>query len=127
MLAAPVDTVAGKLFGTSGRLERAPDGAFAPSPLNTAVFLLSVLVQLNTFAANYVGEPFTEALRDHRPLAGLLLASYFLLALCAADLCAPLSAWLQLAPPPSAAFRDSLIGLMAADCAAVAGVAVVVK
>ncbi|CAM9705980.1 unnamed protein product, partial [Phaeothamnion confervicola] len=34
------------------------DGPFRPSAFNTAVFLLSGAMQLNTFAANYTGHPF---------------------------------------------------------------------
>ena len=53
--------------------ESVPDGAFSPSVLNTAIFLLTSCVQLNTFACNYVGRPFTESLREHKPMLYVLL------------------------------------------------------
>ena len=114
-------------FATRSGATRAPDGAFAPSPLNTVVFLLTTLVQLNTFAANYVGEPFTEALLDHKALAGLLAASYAVLLALAADVAPPLATWLRLAASPSPAFRTAFLGVMAADTLAVAAVAGIVR
>merc|ERR1712072_599620 len=70
--------------------ESVPDGAFAPPVLNTAIFLLTSCVQLNTFACNYVGRPFTESLREHRPMLYVLLAGYAVVFLLAAGLVPPL-------------------------------------
>lgn len=54
-----------------------PDGAFAPNVVNSTMFLLSALVQLNTFAANYRGYPFMESLRHHKQLACVLSVCVF--------------------------------------------------
>ena len=37
-----------------------PDGDFHPNILNSIVFILSAWMQLNTFAVNYCGRPFTQ-------------------------------------------------------------------
>ena len=37
-----------------------PDGDFHPNILNSIVFILSAWMQLNTFAVNYCGKPFTQ-------------------------------------------------------------------
>lgn len=54
-----------------------PDGAFSPSVVNTAVFLLSTVVQINIFATNYQGHPFMQSLAEHKPLAYVSLSSPF--------------------------------------------------
>jgi cation-transporting ATPase 13A1 len=102
-----------------------PDGAFAPSVLNTAIFLLTSCVQLNTFACNYVGRPFTESLREHKPMLYVLLAGYAVVFLLAAGLVPPLSDYLRLVAPPSSDFRARFLGLLLADSVTVAGLSFV--
>ena len=105
--------------------ESVPDGAFSPSVLNTAIFLLTSCVQLNTFACNYVGRPFTESLREHKPMLYVLLAGYAVVFLLAAGLVPPLSDYLRLVAPPSSEFRARFLGLLLADSATVAGLSFV--
>jgi cation-transporting ATPase 13A1 len=38
------------------------EGEFAPSLLNSAVYLLQLIQQISTFAINYQGRPFRESL-----------------------------------------------------------------
>ena len=45
-----------------------PDGDFHPNILNSIVFILSAWMQLNTFAVNYCGKPFTQPLRENKLL-----------------------------------------------------------
>ncbi|KAH8062207.1 calcium-transporting ATPase [Aureococcus anophagefferens] len=105
------------------RERHAPDGAFSPSTINSAVFLLTAVVQLNTFAANYTGEPFMESLRDHVALSRLLAAVDVLLFAAAAGAAPFLGSWLQLADWPDARFRDDFLKLLAADTLAVGALA----
>jgi cation-transporting ATPase 13A1 len=42
------------------------EGEFAPSLLNSAVYLLQLIQQISTFAINYQGRPFREALSENR-------------------------------------------------------------
>ena len=41
------------------------DGKFQPNVINSSVFLLSSLIQINNFVVNYRGEPFTQAITDN--------------------------------------------------------------
>lgn len=41
-------------------------GKFTPSLLNTAVYLLQLIQQISTFAVNYQGRPFREALHENK-------------------------------------------------------------
>ncbi|KAI0131901.1 hypothetical protein BJ170DRAFT_611654 [Xylariales sp. AK1849] len=42
------------------------EAEFAPSLLNTAVYLLQLIQQISTFAVNYQGRPFRESLSENR-------------------------------------------------------------
>ncbi|KAG9234606.1 hypothetical protein BJ875DRAFT_461061 [Amylocarpus encephaloides] len=42
------------------------EGEFEPSLLNSAVYLLQLIQQISTFAINYQGRPFREALSENR-------------------------------------------------------------
>lgn len=93
----------------------APDGAFVPNVINTVIFLLSGVVQVNTFLANYCGHPFMESLQDNKALVYLLAGTYFVLIVAATEAISPLNSMLQLAPAPSAAFRWQFVALLIAD------------
>ncbi|XP_065199388.1 endoplasmic reticulum transmembrane helix translocase-like [Sycon ciliatum] len=41
---------------------------FEPSPLNSAVYLISVTMQISTFVVNYEGRPWMESIVENRPL-----------------------------------------------------------
>jgi len=73
-----------------------PDGAFYPNALNTATFLLTFVVMLNTFVVNYRGKPYMRSLRENT-----LLWRSFVLCTVAAHACVfevfpPLNELLQL-------------------------------
>jgi cation-transporting ATPase 13A1 len=42
------------------------EGEFEPSLLNSAVYLLQLIQQISTFAINYQGRPFREALSENK-------------------------------------------------------------
>jgi len=54
-----------------------PDGEFRPNLLNSLIFILSCWVQLNTFAVNYCGYPFTTPLKENKYLWRILLVGWF--------------------------------------------------
>ncbi|PZC83302.1 hypothetical protein B5X24_HaOG208066 [Helicoverpa armigera] len=57
---------------------------FAPDLLNSTVYIISMSLQISTFAINYRGEPFMEGLRDNKPLLySIMLSSGAVLALAA--------------------------------------------
>ncbi|CAM9633166.1 unnamed protein product [Ectocarpus sp. 4 AP-2014] len=96
-----------------------PDGPFRANTFNSAVFLLSAVMQVvNTFAANYTGHPFMQSLGENRAMCYLVLACYATLLVAASGLAPSLESWLQLAPFPGG-FRGPLLAVLAADTALV--------
>lgn len=46
-----------------------PDTEFEPNLVNTVCFLVQWVVQLTTFAVNYIGHPFNTSLDENRGMA----------------------------------------------------------
>lgn len=57
---------------------------FEPNLVNSTVYIISMALQISTFAINYRGEPFMEGLRDNKPLLySIVLSGGTVLALAA--------------------------------------------
>jgi cation-transporting ATPase 13A1 len=97
------------------------DGDFRPNVINTVVFLVSIIFQVNSFGANYRGEPFMESLRDNKGLHRSLLAGWAVGFVCASDVLMPLNDMFQLVPLPSSSFRFQIVGLLVLDTIATFG------
>lgn len=92
----------------------APDGPFRPNLVNTAIFLLSAVTQVNTFTANYRGHPFMQSLYENKALGRFTLVLYGVLFCLALEVVPPANQWLQLVSLPGG-FRYSLVGLLVLD------------
>ena len=71
------------------------EAEFAPNLLNTVVYIMSVILQLNTFIINYRGHPYIESLTQNKPLCySALTTTVIMLTLCLGifpQLCADVS------------------------------------
>jgi len=85
------------------------DGKFQPNVVNSAVFLLSAVMQVNNFVINYRGHPFTQSIQDNTPLWRSVVAIYIVLVIVAGGQLEPLNDFLQMAPFPSAEFQTTLV------------------
>ncbi|KAJ9076337.1 putative cation-transporting ATPase 1 [Entomophthora muscae] len=84
------------------------DGPFEPSLLNSAVFLISLSLQVSTFVINYQGHPFRESLKENTAMYYGLLSCGFVSFACATELFPSLNSLLSLVPfPPE--FRNQLV------------------
>ena len=88
--------------------------SFTPSLINTAVYLVSLLMQVSTFVVNYQGRPFRESLWENRPLRNALAAVAGIAIVAALQIIPEFNEWLQLVPMPPI-FQRSLCVALAVD------------
>ncbi len=87
---------------------------FAPGLVNTAVFLVSLLMQVSTFVVNYQGRPFRESLMENKSLRNALGAVAAIAIVAATEAHMPFNEYLQLVALPPA-FKRTLLTAMAVD------------
>ncbi|KAG0244727.1 hypothetical protein BGX31_008616 [Mortierella sp. GBA43] len=87
---------------------------FEPGLLNSAIYLISLSMQVSTFAINYKGHPFRESLKENTYLYRGLLAVGGVAVAGATEFMPEFNEWLQLVPFPED-FKTKLIGIMAFD------------
>ncbi|KAJ3027019.1 UNVERIFIED_CONTAM: hypothetical protein HDU68_004637 [Siphonaria sp. JEL0065] len=90
------------------------DAEFQPNLLNSAVYLVSLIMQISTFAINYQGEPFRESLFKNKSLYNSLMMVTGIAVLAATEISPELNSSMQLVPFPDD-FRYKLMGTMAFD------------
>lgn len=90
------------------------DSAFQPSLLNSAIYLISLMMQISTFAINYEGRPFREGIRENKPLFNSLLIVTAIAVAAGLELSPSLNEKLQLVPFPEE-FKFKLVSTMAFD------------
>ncbi|KAI1289846.1 Endoplasmic reticulum transmembrane helix translocase [Halotydeus destructor] len=90
------------------------DAVFKPSLLNSTVYVISVALQVSTFAVNYKGHPFMESLLQNRPLMWSIVSSlsavFCLVTGVFPDLCEQFSV---VEFPPE--FQKVVLGVLSAD------------
>jgi manganese-transporting P-type ATPase len=74
---------------------------YSPSLLNSAIFLLSLTMQVATFVVNYQGHPFRESLYENRALFKSLSIVFGIGLFAAAEISREFNEWFQLVPFPT--------------------------
>ncbi|KAG7387437.1 hypothetical protein PHYBOEH_008244 [Phytophthora boehmeriae] len=92
-----------------------PDGQFTPNVVNSIMFLMSSIMQVNTFVANYRGQPFMEGFWENKLLYRSALFNYAVLAVVIAEVFTPINAMLELVPMPNQETQITVAALMAGD------------
>ncbi|TPX66718.1 hypothetical protein SpCBS45565_g04261 [Spizellomyces sp. 'palustris'] len=90
------------------------DAEFSPNLLNSGVYLVSLIMQISTFAINYQGLPFRESIFQNKALYNSLMAVGAIAVAAASELSEGLNEWMQLVPFPDE-FRYKLLVTMALD------------
>ena len=72
------------------------EAKFAPSLLNTAIYLLGLSQQVSTFAINFQGRPFREGITENSALYWGLLGAGGVAFSGATDFIPELNRWLQI-------------------------------
>ena len=99
-----------------GALPPEVDADFEPSMTNTVVYLLSSSMLLCTFAVNYTGKPFMEALSANKGLMASLVLSSAVLVMLALGLLPDVAELLELVDlPEETGARSEMLNLMLLD------------
>lgn len=85
-----------------------PDSAFHPNLVNTVSYMVSMMIQVATFAVNYMGHPFNQSVTENKPFLYALLAAVGFFTVITSDLFRGLNDWLRLVPLPRG-LRDKLL------------------
>jgi len=98
------------------RLEEFPDleKEFEPSLLNSTVYIISMFLQVSTFAINYRGHPFMESLVENRPLLYSLAGAGGFVVMLALGWLPEFSIQMSIVDFPEE-FRSILIQVLAVD------------
>lgn len=85
-----------------------PDSEFHPNLVNTVSYMVSMMIQVATFAVNYMGHPFNQSIPENKPFLYALLAAVGFFTVITSDLLRDLNDWLKLVPLPMG-LRDKLL------------------
>lgn len=84
------------------------DSDFHPNLVNTVSYMVSMMLQVATFAVNYMGHPFNQSISENRPFRYALVAAVIFFTVITSDLFRDLNDWLKLVPLPEG-LRDKLL------------------
>jgi cation-transporting ATPase 13A1 len=90
------------------------EAEFSPSLLNSAVYLLQLVQQISTFAVNYQGRPFREALSENKGMYYGILGVTALSFSCSMELVPEINQQMKLVPFTNE-FKTTLTAVMALD------------
>lgn len=92
-----------------------PDGPFRPNVINTMMFLLSVMMQINTFVVNYSGLPFMQSFWQHQLLSRSALIAYGILGMTLFQVHPSLNEMFELVPLPNQEIQYIVACFMVGD------------
>ncbi|CAI5747188.1 unnamed protein product [Peronospora destructor] len=92
-----------------------PDGKFTPNVVNSIMFLMSSIMQVNTFVVNYRGQPFMEGFWENKLLYRSALFNYAVLAIVIAEVFTPINSMLELVAMPNKQTQLAVAALMVGD------------
>ncbi|XP_068658397.1 probable manganese-transporting ATPase PDR2 [Aristolochia californica] len=90
-----------------------PDSDFHPNLVNTVSYMVNMMIQVATFAVNYMGHPFNQSIPENKPFLYALMAAVGFFTVITSDLFRDLNDWLKLVPLPEAMRSKLLIGAFA--------------
>ncbi|PPD94481.1 hypothetical protein GOBAR_DD08496 [Gossypium barbadense] len=85
-----------------------PESEFHPNLVNTVSYMVSMMLQVATFAVNYMGHPFNQSIPENKPFLYALGAAAGFFVVITSDLFRDLNDWLSLVPLP-VGLRDKLL------------------
>ncbi|KAH7434487.1 hypothetical protein KP509_06G019400 [Ceratopteris richardii] len=95
-----------------------PDSEFEPNLVNTVSYMANMMIQVATFAVNYMGHPFNQSIRENKAFFYALSVAAIFFTVVTSDMVRFLNDWLRLVPLPQP-FGHKLLfsaGLMVGGC-----------
>ncbi|MCO5599335.1 hypothetical protein L7F22_053436 [Adiantum nelumboides] len=77
-----------------------PDSEFEPNLVNTVSYMANMMIQVATFAVNYMGHPFNQSIRENKAFFYALSFAAIFFTMITSDLFRGLNDWLRLVPLP---------------------------
>lgn len=102
------------------------EAEFSPSLLNSAVFLLQLIQQVSTFAINYQGRPFREALSENKGMWYGIVGVTAIAFACSTEFVPEINAQMKLVPFTHE-FKVTMTAIMVIDYAACYLIEIVLK
>lgn len=95
-----------------------PDSEFHPNLVNTVSYMVNMMIQVATFAVNYMGRPFNQGISENKPFQYALLGAVGFFVVITSDVFRDLNDWLKLVPLPEGMRAKLLLwaALMYACC-----------
>ncbi|XP_052789722.1 endoplasmic reticulum transmembrane helix translocase-like [Mya arenaria] len=90
------------------------EAKFAPNLLNTTVYIISMSLQVSTFAVNYKGEPFMESLFNNKPMMYSISISGGAIIALASGLMPEMNEYFELVQLPDE-FRNTVLAVVIVD------------
>ncbi|KAK1315965.1 putative cation-transporting ATPase [Acorus calamus] len=87
-----------------------PDSEFHPNLVNTVSYMVNMMIQVATFAVNYMGHPFNQSVSENKPFLFALMASVGFFTIVTSDLFRDLNDWLKLVPLPEGVRTKLIVG-----------------
>ncbi|XP_020593428.1 probable manganese-transporting ATPase PDR2 [Phalaenopsis equestris] len=78
-----------------------PDSEFHPNLVNTVSYMVNMMIQVATFAVNYIGRPFNQSISENKPFRYALFAALGFFVVITSDSFRDLNDWLKLVPLPA--------------------------
>ncbi|XP_071710004.1 probable manganese-transporting ATPase PDR2 [Rutidosis leptorrhynchoides] len=85
-----------------------PDSEFESNLVNTVSYMVSMMIQVATFAVNYMGHPFNQSISENKPFKLALMGAVVFFTVITSDVFRDLNDWLKLVPLPRE-LRDKLL------------------
>lgn len=85
-----------------------PDSEFESNLVNTVSYMVNMMIQVATFAVNYMGHPFNQSISENKPFKIALFGAVVFFTVITSDLFRDLNDWLKLVPLPRE-LRDKLL------------------
>lgn len=85
-----------------------PDSEFESNLVNTVSYMVSMMIQVATFAVNYMGHPFNQSISENKPFKLALWGAVVFFTMITSDVFRDLNDWLKLVPLPRE-LRDKLL------------------